>query len=226
VKDLPVFAFVRLILEDRPGALSRAAAGIADVGGNIIWLDVVERDDAIVVDDFIVELAEISCDELAEHLSTLPGVVVDCVRVAPAFDLHQEIELISSLASHPRPSLDLFARLVPAIVRCDWAVVISSVGPAHVITHASANGPRIRWASLPWVPIEKAVVFDAGEDWIPSAWHSDTLALVAVPITDNTCVLTCRKTGPQFRPSEVKRLSQLGLLAGRLLATAPDRPRS
>jgi hypothetical protein len=189
-------------------------------------LDVVERDGSSVVDDFVVELASASRDELARHLRSLSGVAVDCVRAAPAFDLHQEIELFASLASDPRPSLDLFARLVPAIVRCDWAVVISSVGPAHVITHASANGPRIRWASLPWIPIEKPVVFDEEEDWIPSAWHSDAIALVAAPITDNTCVLACRETGPQFRPSEIERLTQLGQLAGRLLPTPPsDRSR-
>ena len=221
-----MFAFVRLILDDCPGALSHAAAGIADVGGNIVWLDVVEQDGKTVVDDFVVELASTSRDELAQHLRSLSGVAVDCVRTAPDFDLHQEIELISSLASNPRPSLDLFARLVPAIVRCDWAVVISSVGPAHVITHTSANGPRIRWVSLPWIPIEKPVVFDKGEDWIPSAWHSDALGLLAAPIAGNTCVLTCRKMGPQFRPSEIERLTQLGQLAGRLLPTPSDGSRA
>lgn len=216
-----MLAFVRLILDDRPGALSRAAAGIADVGGNIVWLDVVERERTTVVDDFIVELAETSLEGLADHLRALPDVVVDCVRVAPSFDLHQEIDLISSLASSPRPSLDLFARLVPAIVRCDWAVVISSVGPAHVIAHASAHGPRIRWANLSWIPIEKPVVFDASEEWIPSAWHTASLALVAAPIVEKTCVLACRKLGPSFRPSEIDRLTQLGELAGRLLPMPP-----
>lgn len=212
-----MLALVRLSLADRPGALSRAAAGIAEVGGNIVWLDVVERDRTTVIDDFVVELDGTSPDELANHLRAQPDVVVDCVRVAPAFDLHQEVELISSLASNPRPSLDLFARLVPAIVRCDWAVVISSVGPAHVITHASAQGPRIRWAILPWIPVERAVVFDADDDWIPSTWHSDALALVAAPIVEKTCVLACRKTGPEFRPREIQRLTQLGQLAGRML---------
>lgn len=208
-----------MILDDRPGALSHATAAIADVGGNILGMDVVDGDGTTIVDDFIVQLDAPEPECLAQRLGSLPGVVVECVRVARQTDLHRELELISTFAANPKPSLDLLARLVPAIVRCDWAVVVSSAGSAVGTTHASGHGPRIRWSSLPWLPLTTARTLDAGEDWVPSAWQSEALSLAAAPVDSETNVLACRGAGPAFRPREVNRLSQLGQLAGRLLQT-------
>lgn len=210
---------VRLILDDRPGALSHAAAAIADIGGNILGMDVVDHDGTTVVDDFVVQLHDAKPAELAQLLASLPGTLVECVRVTPQTELHRELELISTLAAAERPSLDLLARLVPAIVRCDWAVVISSGNSAATITYASVHGPRIRWTSLPWLPLEKAMTLDANEDWVPSSLQSDALSLAAAPVNSETSVLACREEGPSFRPREVERLAQLGQLAGRLLQT-------
>jgi hypothetical protein len=213
----------RLVLDDRPGALSRAAAAIADAGGDIVAMDVVDRDHSTVTDDFVVELNPEDSggpETMANRLSEVPGVVVECVRQTPLAELHRELELITTLAVDPRPSLDrldLLARLVPAIIRCDWAVVVSSAGSAVGITHASIRGPRIRWASLPWLPLRGATTIDPDEQWVPSAWHGETLALAAAPIDPRTSVLACRSGGPHFRPREVEQLGQLGALAGRLL---------
>ena len=214
---------VRLVLDDRPGALSRAGAAIAEAGGDIVAMDVVDRDQSTVTDDFVVELNPGDSGDLgtlANRLSEVPGVVVECVRPTPQAQLHRELELITTLAVDPKPSLDrldLLARLVPAIIRCDWAVVVSSAGAAVGITHSSVSGPRIRWASLPWLPLREATTIDPDEQWVPSAWHGPKLALAAAPIDPRTSVLACRSEGPEFRPPEVVQLDQLGALAGRLL---------
>jgi len=210
---------VRLILDDRPGALSAATAAIARSGGNILGLDVVERSANTVIDDFVVQYEHDDLDQIESALSRSPEFVVDCIRTTPQVELHQELELISSLATSPRPSLDLLARLVPAIVHCDWAVVISAAGSGVAITHASVNGPRIRWTSLPWMPLQVATVLDAEGDWVPSSLLADHLALAAAPIDSSTSVLACRFEGPNFRPREIARLGQLARLAGRLLSS-------
>ena len=187
-------------------------------------MDVVEHDGTTAVDDFVVELDETKSEELTQLLSTLPGIVVESVRVTPQTELHRELELISTLAGAARPSLDLLARLVPAIVRCDWAVVISSANSAPTITYASVHGPRIRWTSLPWLPLEGATTLDAAGDWAPSSLQSEKLSLAAAPVNSETSVLACREEGPSFRPREVERLAQLGRLAGRLLQTGLPQP--
>ena len=222
-----MLVLVRLILDDRPGALSTATAAIAASGGNILGLDVIERDANSVIDDFVVHFDEIDLEAIASSLSTNPDFVVDCVRMTPEVEFHQELELISTLATTPRPSLELLARLVPAIVHCDWAVVVSSAGSGTAVTHASANGPRIRWTTLPWMPMHVAASLDVSDDWVPSSIYSESLALAAAPIDSSTCVLACRWDGPTFRSREIVRLGQLARLAGRLLTMeAPSGARS
>jgi hypothetical protein len=213
---------LRLILDDRPGSLSSATAAIAHIGGNILAMDVVDREGTSVVDDFVIQLDDTDVSEIARALTGVPGISVDCVRVTPQVELHRELELISTLATSPRPSLELLARLVPAIVLCDWAIIISSAGSGVAVTHASTNGPRVRWTSLPWMPLATATTLDPDESWVPSSLHSEKLSLSAAPVDDRTAVLACRFEGPSFRRQEVERLARLGRLAGSLLQ--PDEP--
>jgi hypothetical protein len=215
---------VRLILDDRPGSLSSATAAIARIGGNILAMDVVDREGSSVVDDFVIQLDDLDTEQISQALSGEPGIVVDCVRVTPQVELHRELELISTIATSPRPSLELLARLVPAIVFCDWAVIISSVDSGVAVTHASTNGPRVRWTSLPWMPLAAATTLDADERWVPSSLHSEKLSLCAVPVDARTSVLASRFEGPSFRRQEVERLARLGQLAGSLLQ--PEAPRA
>jgi hypothetical protein len=219
-----MLVLARLVLDDRPGALARAAGAIAEVGGDIVEMDVVDRDDSTVTDDFVIELSPRNSGNpqaLARRLSEVPGVVVECIRRTPDAELHRELEAITTLAVGAKPSLDrldLLARLIPSILRCDWAAVLSCAGSAVGITHSSSSGPRIRWTSLPWLPLRAATTLDFDERWVPSAWQrGGPLALAAAPINLQTNVLACRSSGPQFRPREVVQLGQLAGLAGRFL---------
>jgi hypothetical protein len=211
---------VRVILDDRPGSLATATAAIARLGGNIVAMDVVDREGESVIDDFVLQLDDLEIEELSRALDGEPGLVVDCVRVTPQAELHRELELISTLTSSLQPGLDLLARLVPAIVFSDWAVIITSADSRAAITHASANGPRVRWTSLPWMPLTGATTLDPTESWVPSSLHSDKLALCAAPVDGRTSLLACRFEGPSYRPQEVERLARLGRLTGSLLNSA------
>lgn len=221
-----MFVLVRLVLDDRPGALARAAGAIAEAGGDIVAMDVVDRDGGSVTDDFVVELSSGGSgdlDALADRLNGVSGLVVECVRPTPEAELHRELELITTFAVDGIPSLDrldLLARLVPAIVYCDWAAVLTGTGSTVGITHSSGSGPRIRWTSLPWLPLSSATALEFDERWVPLGWQrGETLALAAAPINRQTHVLVCRSSGPHFRTREVALLGQLGALAGRSLPT-------
>ena len=213
-------ALIRLVLDDRPGALAQAATAIAQAGGDIVAVDVVERGDFQVIDDFVVDLNDrdhIDLELMANRLRNEPGVGIECIRLTPQVELHRELELLTRLAVDPKPSLDLLVRLVPEIVRCDWAVVISSAGIGVGVTHASIAGPRIRWTTLPWLPLGEAAAIDPDERWLPSGWNGDELAFAAAPIDSRTTILTCRTGGPAFLRQELAHLGQLATLAGQLL---------
>lgn len=213
-------ALIRLVLDDHPGALAQVAAAIAQAGGDIVAVDVVERGGSRVIDDFIVDVNghdPIDLELMANRLRNEPGIVIECLRPTPQAELHRELELLTRLAVDPRPSLDLLVRLVPAIVRCDWAVVVSSAGIGVGVTHASIAGPRIRWTSLPWLPLGEAATVDSDGQWVPSRWYGDQLAFAAAPIDSQTTILACRGNGPSFLRQEITHLGQLATLAGQLL---------
>jgi ACT domain-containing protein len=55
---------VRIALPDRPGALGLVASRIGAVGGDIVAINILERDTGNAVDEFVIELA-------GEHLVNL-----------------------------------------------------------------------------------------------------------------------------------------------------------
>jgi ACT domain-containing protein len=74
---------VRIKLPDRPGALGLVASRIGAVGGDIISIDILEREQGRAVDEFVVELPD---DERIELLRSeileVDGVSVDDIRPA------------------------------------------------------------------------------------------------------------------------------------------------
>ena len=75
------YAVVRLWLADRPGSLGQIATKIGEVGGDLVGIDILERDGARAVDELTVELpAGYEPDELVAVLSQLSGVEVEDLR--------------------------------------------------------------------------------------------------------------------------------------------------
>jgi ACT domain-containing protein len=74
---------VRIALPDRPGALGLVASRIGAVGGDIVAINILERDGGRAVDEFVVEIGG---DHLIELLQTeiheVDGVSVLEIRAA------------------------------------------------------------------------------------------------------------------------------------------------
>jgi UTP:GlnB (protein PII) uridylyltransferase len=72
---------IRVRMSDRPGALGLVASRIGAVGGDIIALEVLQRDDGQVIDEFVVELAGAHLvDLLRSEIEEVDGAGVDEVR--------------------------------------------------------------------------------------------------------------------------------------------------
>jgi ACT domain-containing protein len=73
---------VRIALPDRPGALGLVASRIGAVGGDIVAINILERDEGSAVDEFVVEI-EGSLTELLQHeIHEVDGVSVLDIRDA------------------------------------------------------------------------------------------------------------------------------------------------
>jgi ACT domain-containing protein len=73
---------VRIALPDRPGALGLVASRIGAVGGDIVAINILEREDGRAVDEFVVEIAQDLIELLQSEIHEVDGVSVQEIRAA------------------------------------------------------------------------------------------------------------------------------------------------
>jgi ACT domain-containing protein len=74
---------VRIALPDRPGALGLVASRIGAVGGDIVAINILERDSGNAVDEFVVEIGGDDLIELLQsEIHEVDGVSVLEIRAA------------------------------------------------------------------------------------------------------------------------------------------------
>jgi hypothetical protein len=147
---------------------------------------------------------------------SVDGVVVDAVRpYAGVLDTHRELQLVEAVAEDPRHGLQLFTEGVPRIIRAGWALTV--VGDAKGVRRlaASTAAPEAEHIDIPWLPLTRATVLDAEQDWVPETWRELGTELAATPLgKPDRALLVGRPGGPMFRAAEVARLAHLsGIVA-------------
>ncbi len=73
---------VRISLPDRPGALGLVASRIGAVGGDIVAINILERDEGHAVDEFVVEIGAQLIELLQSEIHEVDGVSVLEIRSA------------------------------------------------------------------------------------------------------------------------------------------------
>jgi UTP:GlnB (protein PII) uridylyltransferase len=73
---------VRIALPDRPGALGLVASRIGAVGGDIVAINILEREDGRAVDEFVVEIGQDLIDLLQSEIHEVDGASVLEIRAA------------------------------------------------------------------------------------------------------------------------------------------------
>ena len=211
---------LRVVLPDRPGSLGELAAAIGDAGGDIVRFDIVERvqgpSGEEVVDDFVIVLPPGTASRLRADLSGLDGFVVETLRTYEPVGGPDDADPYDA-AVHGASSgaaLALIASVGAQAFKAGWAVVLEH-GPAAVVTLVgTAAAPAVRWAELPWIPLDEPTALDRDEDWVPAEWVRSQAALAAAPIAGTDLVLLVgRPGGPEFRAAEVARLGRLSTVA-------------
>jgi hypothetical protein len=72
---------IRVQLPDRPGALGAVASRIGSVGGDVVSIDILQRDDGVVVDELGVGLAgDNLIDLVSDEILEVDGVSIESVR--------------------------------------------------------------------------------------------------------------------------------------------------
>ncbi|HEY3724832.1 MAG TPA: hypothetical protein VGN59_15880 [Acidimicrobiia bacterium] len=120
---------VRVWLPDRPGALGLVASRIGAVRGDIVGIDVLERDQGVVIDEFAVRLADLDLVAvLVKEVEEVDGASVEEVRIVQRFPDPRLDALQSAATLCEAPSTEaLGARLVGQIRReflAEWTVLL------------------------------------------------------------------------------------------------------
>lgn len=72
---------IRVQLPDRPGALGAVASRIGSVGGDVVSIDILQRDEGVVVDELGVGLAgEHLVDLVRDEILEVDGVSIESIR--------------------------------------------------------------------------------------------------------------------------------------------------
>ena len=173
---------MRLGLPDRPGALGSVATRFGALKGDVIGLEVVERDAGLATDEMVVSIpSDVPVDLVIQELSAEEGVRVedirplDCLPYDPQLDALEVASIILGSESRDELAYDLCLHVGRA-VRCSWACVVDrrggilaswgerpddpwlesfvSAGPA--ITRETEDHQPISSMDAVWVPLPAA----------------------------------------------------------------------
>jgi hypothetical protein len=178
---------LRVWLPDRPGALGLVASRIGAVDGDIVGIDVLERGDGIVVDEFAVEVANRELLELmVREIEEVDGASVEEVRIVGSF---------------PDPRLD-------ALASAEQLCLAASIGELQqtLVEHLRQEF-LAEWTAL---LVDGAVVATAGSDQ-----PTDEMLTALASGTSASPAVACGSAGPEDLAVAVLPEHDATLLLGR-----------
>jgi hypothetical protein len=142
---------IRMWLPDRPGALGQVASRIGAVRGDVVGIDILERDNGQAVDELVVELPDADLvDLLVAEVRQVDGVAVEEVRrvadalhdprldaleaAAQLVGAHDVDELLGGVVVHAR-----------RVVGARWVAVVDIDGGGQGVVAADEGAPPAAW---------------------------------------------------------------------------------
>ena len=197
---------LRVWLPDRPGALGAVASRIGAVRGDIVGIDVLERNDGVAIDEFGVVLSD------AEHLPLLVREVeeVDGCRVEhvtvvshfpdPRLDALISVALVCEAADVTalRTALATYAG---SAFQADWVAVMNE----KEVLAADGNPPADNYLV--------ALAQGAASSPAVASGLTGPADLAAAPLPTVGAVLLVGRTGNDFRERERAQLLALARIA-------------
>src|SRR5215204_4226124 len=161
---------LRICLPDRPGSLGAVASAMGSVGGDINAVEIVEKGEGVVIDDFIVDLPPNQLPEvIVTACNRLDGVRVDWIsRYPEGGGLQSDLEALERMTTEPEHAAETLVSLCPVVFRSHWAVLIDVAGSEPVATFASTLAPDMTQATVQrFSPFDIAHRVELESDWLP-----------------------------------------------------------
>ena len=198
-----VLAVLRVWLDDRPGSLASVAGQIGALQGDLIGIDVLERGGGRVIDEFVVELADMqSLDKIVSAVDALGGVDVELADFVPEFPDPRldALELAGALVSAATQH-ELLETLVSESRRrfgCTWAAVVDRSSSSQLAS--SGPAPHAKWVTAFVTGISES----RGESPVDVAWAA---------LSGTGLVLVFGRDQTRFRDRERRQIAALADIA-------------
>jgi hypothetical protein len=141
---------MRIWLPDLPGSLAAVAAEIGAAGGNVVGLEVLEREAGVAIDELVVELPDdpTAVDAVGRGVRTVPGAGVELVVELPRGAPGREESVLAAAASildAPTPTAAMEAMSVHLITFFDlsWLVLVDDGFAGYIDVHGEV--PPVQW---------------------------------------------------------------------------------
>jgi hypothetical protein len=199
---------IRMWLPDRPGALGQVASRIGAVRGDVVGIDILERDGGQAVDELVVELPDGALvDLLVAEVRQVDGVAVEEVRrVADA--LHDprldaleaaaqlvgadDIEgLLSAVVTHAR-----------RVVGAHWLAVVDIDGRGDGVLAASEGAPSGAW-------LEAFLAGSRAAEGVTRGRSSQRSDVIWTPMPSSGLALVLGREGMPYRSRERRQVAAL-----------------
>ena len=208
---------IRVQLPDRPGALGAVASRIGSVGGDVVSIDILQRDNGAVVDELGVGLAgDHLLGLLRDEILEVDGVSIEALRPVEGAlpDRHAELLDIATELFVQTSSDDLLDHLASRVQRslvADFVAIVDADTTRVTSKHGDAPEDDVVRAMALWAvaPTSPPVGADmtGGEGTDPSP------GVAAAELVRAGVVLVVGRSTPVFRTRERQWIAIMSELA-------------
>jgi hypothetical protein len=147
-----VLARLRIWLPDAPGVLGAVAAEIGAVDGNVVGLEVLEREAGVAIDELVVELpdGDDAVDAVCKGIRNVPGAGVEDVRQLASLAADRETTVLSAAASilqaaTPSAALNSLLGQLMMLFDLSWMALAELERETFVEVHGEV--PSVQWVA-------------------------------------------------------------------------------
>ena len=201
---------VRVWLPDRPGALGQVASRVGAVGGDVVGIDILEREGGQAIDELVIELPDRSLiDLLTSEITDVDGVAVEDIR--PAQNVVHDSRLDALEAAALLVSAKTRDELVKSLVTrsmddfsAEWVVALvhDSLDTAKIL-FGVGDAPAPRWLAA----------FTEGTRLSNSHDPAGPNDIAWAHLSQADISLILGRKGPPFRARERRQIAVLARVA-------------
>ncbi len=210
---------MRIWLPDAPGVLGAVAAEIGAVGGNVIGLEVLERDAGVAIDELVVELPDepSAVDAVCRGVRNVPGAGVEEVTQLATESPDREDTVLAAAAGilqagTPTAAMNALTGHLMALFDLSWLALADDALEGFAEVHGDV--PPVQWV---------AAFAEGSRSGSDPAIDTTGSGVFVEPVPETGCTLCGGRPVP-IRRRERREIALLVMVAARFIDALGARP--